>query len=179
MKLDDYAEFNDEKPDEDYDEPSKKNGKKISVMTKVIMAFLIVAVLVLIAVAVLYSFTGEEETEISKIPVQTMEDKDKKESSSVVIAESESSSQEQETKESDANEITTEFLPDNSKVTAKDVVNLRSMPSTTNENCVILGTLSKGEVLTRTGISYEMGWSRLEYNGQVVYAVTSYLEVVK
>jgi uncharacterized protein YraI len=71
--------------------------------------------------------------------------------------------------------IKTTFTEMNDNVTAKDVVNLRSLPSVTNESVRIVGTLSAGEVLTRTGINYEYGWSRLDYNGQTVYAITSYL----
>jgi GH25 family lysozyme M1 (1,4-beta-N-acetylmuramidase) len=71
--------------------------------------------------------------------------------------------------------IKTTFTEINDHVTAKDVVNLRSLPSVTNESVKVVGTLSAGEVLTRTGINYEYGWSRLDYNGQTVYAITSYL----
>jgi GH25 family lysozyme M1 (1,4-beta-N-acetylmuramidase) len=71
--------------------------------------------------------------------------------------------------------IQTTFTEVNDHVTAKDVVNLRSLPSVTNESVRVVGTLSAGEVLTRTGINYEYGWSRLDYNGQTVYAITSYL----
>ena len=57
------------------------------------------------------------------------------------------------------------------KVTAKDVVNLRSLPTTDSD---IVGTLESGDFLERTAISNK-GWSRLIYKGQTVYAVTSYL----
>lgn len=75
--------------------------------------------------------------------------------------------------------IKTSFTEVNDRVTAKDVVNLRSIPSVTNEAVRIVGTLSAGEVLTRTGINNEQGWSRLDYNGQTVYAITSYLSTVE
>ena len=69
------------------------------------------------------------------------------------------------------------FSPKNDKVTAKDFVNLRALPTTDSEK---VGTLNSGEFLERTAVS-DKGWSRLLYNGQIVYAVTSYLsnEVVK
>lgn len=57
------------------------------------------------------------------------------------------------------------------KVTAKDEVNLRLQPSTSGE---IVTTLKSGTFLERTAIS-QNGWSRLIYNGQSVYAITSYL----
>lgn len=63
------------------------------------------------------------------------------------------------------------------KVTAKDEVNLRSLPTTSAD---IVGTLKSGAFLDRTAIG-RGGWSRLTYNGQSVYAITNYLsnEVVE
>lgn len=61
----------------------------------------------------------------------------------------------------------------NEQVTAKIETNLRSVPSTADENTII-GKLKNGETATRTAIS-SSGWSRLDYNGQRVYAVSSYL----
>ena len=52
-------------------------------------------------------------------------------------------------------------------VTARDQVNLRDQPSTVTGN--VVGTLNYGEAVVRTGVS-DTGWSRLEVNGQVVYA---------
>ena len=59
----------------------------------------------------------------------------------------------------------------NEQVTAKDIVNLRSAAGT---NAKIVGSLKNGETLTRISIGNN-GWSKLLYNGQTVYAVTSYL----
>ena len=64
------------------------------------------------------------------------------------------------------------FYNHNDKVTAKILVNLREYPSATDD-CVV-GELKNGEYLQRTGIS-DQGWSRLIYNGEIVYAVSSYL----
>lgn len=64
-----------------------------------------------------------------------------------------------------------EFTPKNDKVTAKEYVNLRVLPTTDSES---VGTLNSGEFLERTAISNK-GWSRLIYNGQTVYAKTSLL----
>lgn len=62
------------------------------------------------------------------------------------------------------------FRAVNEAVTARDKVNLRNQLST--ETGKIVGTLSYGEAVVRTGISgsSDTGWSRLEVNGQVVYA---------
>lgn len=59
------------------------------------------------------------------------------------------------------------------RVTAKIETNLRSEPSTASEDTVV-GILRNGEVLTRTAVG-DNGWSQLDYNGQTVYAVSSYL----
>lgn len=67
-----------------------------------------------------------------------------------------------------------EFVEISDKVTAKDVTNLRSVPSTLEEGNIVL-QLMNGEVISRTGINEAYGWSRLDYNGQTVYAVSNYL----
>ena len=59
-------------------------------------------------------------------------------------------------------------------VTPKDVINLRSVPSTVDETTIVV-QISNGEVLSRTGINGDTGWSRVEYNGQTLYAVSQYL----
>lgn len=65
------------------------------------------------------------------------------------------------------------FTDINEQVTAKSETNLRTKP-TTAEGSQVVYTLKNGEYVTRTGTS-ESGWSRLIYNGQTVYAVSSYL----
>lgn len=64
-----------------------------------------------------------------------------------------------------------EFTPANDRVTAKNEVNLRTLPTTNSES---VGKLLSGTFLKRTAIGTN-GWSRLDYNGKIVYAVTSYL----
>lgn len=67
-----------------------------------------------------------------------------------------------------------EFTEVSDTVTAKDVTNLRSVPSTLDAENVV-SQLLNGETLGRTGVNDATGWSRLDYNGQTVYAVTGYL----
>ena len=67
-----------------------------------------------------------------------------------------------------------EFVEISDTVTAKDVTNLRSVPSTLEEENIV-SQLMNGEVISRTGINEAYGWSRLDYNGQTVYAVSNYL----
>ena len=79
----------------------------------------------------------------------------------------------------EAGEIQTQFRQVSDQVTAKDVVNLRNIPSTQRADSEVIAQLKKGEVITRTGINEDVGWSRVEYNGRTLYCVTSYLEVVE
>lgn len=69
------------------------------------------------------------------------------------------------------------YTPVNEQVTAKMETNLRTEPSTAS-NDTIVGLLHNGETLTRIGIG-DNGWSKLDYNGQTVYAVSSYLVTVE
>ncbi len=71
----------------------------------------------------------------------------------------------------------TKFAPVNEKVTAKEVTNLRDRPSVLEPSQVVV-QLNHGDVAVRTGIANE-GWSRVEYNGQILYCVSSYLEIVE
>lgn len=74
------------------------------------------------------------------------------------------------------NTIKTQFKEVNETVTAKIEVNLRSLPSVTDAEVVT--KIVNGDKVIRTGISEDTGWSRVEYNGQTLYCVSSYLEVV-
>lgn len=73
-------------------------------------------------------------------------------------------------------EVQTEFEDVHELVTAKDTVNLRTLPSTEHPDVEIVAQLRNGEVIVRTGINKDLGWSRVEYNGQVLYCVSSYLK---
>lgn len=75
--------------------------------------------------------------------------------------------------------INTEFTKVNEQVTPKIEVNLRVLPSVTREDATVVATVRAGEVFTRTGINTDYGWSRVEYNGQTLYCVSSYLNVVE
>ena len=77
-------------------------------------------------------------------------------------------------KEPSNGDVSMSFDQVQESVTPKDLVNLRSVPSTADENTIVLQA-SNGEVLTRTGINPDTGWSRIDYNGQTLYAVTQFL----
>jgi len=70
-----------------------------------------------------------------------------------------------------------EFVEVNQKVTAKIVTNLRLVPSTESDDTIVTA-LEHGQIAIRTGIGSN-GWSRVEYEGKTLYAVTNYLEVVE
>lgn len=74
--------------------------------------------------------------------------------------------------------INTEFETVNQQVTAKEVVNLRQKPSVNDEIAPVVAQIQNGDVVTRTGINTDVGWSRVVYQGQTLYCVSSYLESV-
>ena len=71
--------------------------------------------------------------------------------------------------------LKTKFTACNDVVTAKIEVNLRTLPSVTNPDAAVVAVLKNGETVTRTGINTDYGWSRVDYNGQTLYCVSSYL----
>ena len=75
--------------------------------------------------------------------------------------------------------LKTQFTAVSQKVTPKIEVNLRKLPSVTNPEAIVAATAYAGEVFERTGINQEYGWSRVEYNGETLYCVSSYLNIVE
>jgi uncharacterized protein YgiM (DUF1202 family) len=75
--------------------------------------------------------------------------------------------------------LKTKFASCNETVTAKEEANLRTKPSVTDPDATVAATLKAGENATRTGINNDVGWSRVEYNGQTLYCVSSLLKVVE
>lgn len=64
-------------------------------------------------------------------------------------------------------------------VTATGVTNLRSEPSTAKKSETVVTQLENGVNALRIGYNEEVGWSKLIYNDQVLYASTAYLVVVE
>lgn len=60
-------------------------------------------------------------------------------------------------------------------ITAKEVTNLRSEPSTEKGVESVVVKLSNGEAVRRIGINEETGWSKLIYEDTIVYASTAYM----
>jgi uncharacterized protein YgiM (DUF1202 family) len=83
------------------------------------------------------------------------------------------------TAEGSGDGLKTKFTDCQDQVTAKIEVNLRALPSVTNPDATVVAVLRNGETVTRTGINTDYGWSRVDYNGQTLYCITSYLSVVE
>ncbi len=85
----------------------------------------------------------------------------------------------------DSNTVTTAagrtitFTPCNDTVSPKMEVNLRNEPSTNQGNDTVHYRMKYGETVHRTGYDDASGWSRVEYDGKVLYVVTSYIYVVE
>ena len=79
----------------------------------------------------------------------------------------------------DQSGLQTQFVEVDDRVTAKEVVNLRALPSVEHEDAVVIAQLKNGAVVQRTGINEDVGWSRVVYEGQTLYCVSSYLKVVE
>lgn len=77
--------------------------------------------------------------------------------------------------DAESTEVKTQFEEINDRVTAKVEVNLRTLPSVEDPDCVVAATLQNGQYVTRTGINRDLGWSRVVYNGQTLYCVSNYL----
>ncbi len=75
--------------------------------------------------------------------------------------------------------IKTVFMDCNEKVCPKIEVNLRTLPSVTNPDSQVVATIRHGDIVTRTGINTDVGWSRVEYGGEILYCVSSYVYVVE
>ena len=75
--------------------------------------------------------------------------------------------------------IQTQFVEVNEQVTPKEEVNLRTLPSVEHPDSQVVATIYSGDIVTRTGINEDVGWSRVEYNGQTLYCVSSYIQLAQ
>ena len=76
-------------------------------------------------------------------------------------------------------QIQTPFTKTDELVTPKNAVNLRTLPSTKHPDVEVVVKLEKGETVKRTGINEDVGWSRVEWNGQTLYCISSYLRAAE
>lgn len=105
------------------------------------------------------------QDEVSGIP--------ESDSAPAVVESSEDSSVPESGGNADVDHMT--FTTVNEIVTAKDVTNLRSEPSTSQGKATVVAQLKNGTYATRVGVNDATGWSKLEVNGETVYAVSQYL----
>ena len=75
--------------------------------------------------------------------------------------------------------VETVFRDVEDRVTAKQAVNLRTLPSTTDPESQVVVKLKHGDEVVRTGVNDDVGWSRVVYRGRILYCITRYLEVVE
>lgn len=67
------------------------------------------------------------------------------------------------------------FEPMDDWITAKEVTNLRSEPSTEKGVESVVVKLSNGTAVRRIGINEETGWSKIIFEDSIVYASTAYM----
>ena len=124
---------------------------------------------------------AESETAIESEDIAQSED-DGEEDSDVMTGADEVSalSSEQEARKAESIKAAQEedaaskqFEPINDVVTAKQKTNLRSTPNQENDDNIV-ASIEHGEQVNRTGISVS-GWSQIDYEGQTLYAISSYL----
>ncbi len=71
------------------------------------------------------------------------------------------------------------FVDCEDDITPKEYVNLRTEPSTAGGSGTVAAKIERNVVVHRTGLSPDGGWSRIEYEGQVLYVVSSYMTVTE
>lgn len=81
--------------------------------------------------------------------------------------------------DTDSDEIKTQFEDVEDWVSPKEKVNLRTLPSVEDPDCKVAATITSADTVKRTGINRDVGWSRVEYEGQTLYCITRYLKEVK
>ena len=154
----------------------------------VLIGSVVFIVFVVLFCVIVWSVTHRKDKEIvinSSSVVTTEESSSEVESSSDVVAPVESSSEEESSEEEGldyndtSNDMGLTFAPVEDKVTAKDVTNLRSEPSTAQGKATVVAQLHNGETAVRIGREDTTGWSKLVYDGKIVYASTNYLLVVE
>ena len=154
----------------------------------VLIGSVVFIVFVVLFCVIVWNITHRKDKEIvinSSSVVTTEESSSEVESSSDVVAPVESSSEEESSEEEGldyndtSNDMGLTFAPVEDKVTAKDVTNLRSEPSTAQGKATVVAQLHNGETAVRIGREDTTGWSKLVYDGKIVYASTNYLLVVE
>ena len=153
----------------------------------VLIGSVVFIVFVVLFCVIVWNITHKNDKEIvinSSSVVTTEESSSEVESGSDVVAPVESSEEEESSEEGldyndTSNDMGLTFAPVEDKVTAKDVTNLRNEPSTAQGKATVVAQLHNGETAVRIGREDTTGWSKLVYDGKIVYASTNYLLVVE
>ena len=160
----------------------------------VLIGSVVFIVFVVLFCVIVWNITHRKDKEIiinSSSVVTTDESSSEVESGFDVVASVESSSEEENSSEGEtieeegldyndaSNDMGLTFVPVEDTVTAKDVTNLRSEPSTAQGQATVVTQLRNGETAERIGREDTTGWSKLVYDGKIVYASTNYLLVVE
>lgn len=117
---------------------------------------------------VVSSETVSSETTASSDVVETVESSEEESSEEVGLDYNDTS-----------NDMGLTFTEVEDVVTAVDVTNLRSEPSTAQGAETVVAKLRNGTTAVRIGREDVTGWSKLVYDGKIVYASTNYLIVVE
>ncbi|MBR1930268.1 MAG: hypothetical protein IJ833_02165 [Lachnospiraceae bacterium] len=67
-----------------------------------------------------------------------------------------------------------EFVELTESVTALDAAYIHTVPDTQDVSYIV-AQIVNGQTVTRTGMNEATGWSRIDYNGEPAYIITSYL----
>ena len=155
----------------------------------VLIGSVVFIVFVVLFCVIVWNITHRKDKEIvinsSSVVTTDESSSEEVESSSDVVASVESSSEEESSVEEGldyndtSNDMGLTFAPVEDTVTAKDVTNLRNEPSTAQGKATVVAQLHNGETAVRIGREDTTGWSKLVYDGKIVYASTNYLLVVE
>ena len=169
---------------------NKQNVRKNDEPIYVLIGSVIVLIIVVLFCVIVWNATHKNKDNIVlENPTKVTESTNKAESSvtpssSDVVVSVESSEEESiEDVGLDYNDTSNDmgltFVEVDDVVTAVDVTNLRSEPSTAQGAETVVAKLRNGTKAVRIGREDTTGWSKLVYEGEIVYASTNYLVVVE
>jgi len=146
---------------------------------QVVVGLVAILVFVVIFCTVVWKITHANHTSVvinqnvesSQDEVSGIPDTEEESTSPAVVESSEDSAE--PTGNDEVGNMT--FTTVNEIVTAKDVTNLRSEPSTSQGKATVVAQLKNGTYAKRVGVNDATGWSKLEIDGEIVYAVSQYL----
>lgn len=157
----------------------------------VLIGGVVFLIFIVLFCVIVWSITHKNKDEIvldnsSIVSVSTQESNVSETPASSDVVEPITSSVEEESSEMEgldyndtSNDMGLTFTEVEDVVTAVDVTNLRSEPSTAQGANTVVAKLRNGTTAVRIGREDTTGWSKLVYDGKIVYASTNYLLVVE